>query len=98
MIKLWLDDIRTPPDESWEWVKTAPEAIRILGSMEVEIVSLDFDLGEGLGGYMESPGSGLEVARYIMTLPKESRPRIIGIHSQNPVGCKRMIDELRRED
>lgn len=29
-MKLWLDDERTPPDDTWTWVRTAGEAIMFL--------------------------------------------------------------------
>lgn len=45
MVKLWLDDIRVPPDESWTWCKTANEAKLILLAGNVEEASLDHDLG-----------------------------------------------------
>ena len=51
-MKIWLDDIRTPPDWSWKWLKTAEDAIdwfRLNHDVwDVEILSLDNDLGEGL--------------------------------------------------
>ena len=67
MTKLWLDDERDPRDwlpkirwmrgrppedfEGWVWVKTAQEAIALIETGEVTIVSLDHDLGdEGVVG------------------------------------------------
>lgn len=49
-MRIWVDDIRTPPDESWYWAKTSDEAIAFLGVMKwlderPEIMSLDHDLG-----------------------------------------------------
>ena len=50
-MKIWLDDIRTPPDGSWKWLKTAEDVIdwfRLNHDVwDVEILSLDNDLGEG---------------------------------------------------
>ena len=48
-MKIWVDDIRTPPDDTWEWVKTSQEAIDLLESIcepgmlwvPLEKVSLD---------------------------------------------------------
>lgn len=52
-MKIWVDDIRTPPDDTWVWYKTSIRTIvelskqRILGSFgeEISIMSLDHDLG-----------------------------------------------------
>ena len=44
--RLWLDDVRLPPDHTWRWVKTADEAIAALASGTVDEISLDHDLAE----------------------------------------------------
>lgn len=46
-MKIWLDDVRTPPDNTWTWCKTAYEAIGklISNSDKIEHVSFDHDLG-----------------------------------------------------
>src|SRR5438309_1594271 len=45
-MKLWLDDIRPTPDDTWTWAKTVPEAIDLLKTGEVTYASLDHDLGD----------------------------------------------------
>jgi len=42
-IKLFVDDIRREP-KGWHRVRTVTEAIRVLATMNVEIVSLDHDI------------------------------------------------------
>lgn len=32
-MKIWVDDIRTPPDETWIWLETSDEAIEWLEGM-----------------------------------------------------------------
>lgn len=44
LFKLWLDDARTPPDDTWTWVQTAEEALEILKTGNVTRASLDHDL------------------------------------------------------
>lgn len=44
MSKLFLDDVRTPWDSSWETVRSAKEAIAALKANDYEEVSLDHDL------------------------------------------------------
>jgi hypothetical protein len=44
-VLLWLDDVRSPPDERWTVAKTAEEARKILLAGPVEAASLDHDLG-----------------------------------------------------
>jgi len=45
MIKLFLDDERQVPDNSWLKVKTVKDAINFLKNNIVDIISLDHDLG-----------------------------------------------------
>lgn len=54
-MKIWVDDIRTPPDETWIWSKTSAEAINLLTqfkysysipNVQPEVISLDHDLGK----------------------------------------------------
>lgn len=42
-IKLFVDDIRKEP-KGWHKVRTITEAIRILATVDVEIISLDHDI------------------------------------------------------
>jgi hypothetical protein len=92
--RLWLDDIRHPPDDTWIWA-ASPEAF----VTEVfttpwdndDLVSFDHDLGACADGY--------ECAKLLIQfctvmglahLPK------MECHSQNPVGRER-IERLIQE-
>lgn len=82
-IKLFLDDIRFPVDDSWSIVRTAEDAIAFLATGRVVEISFDHDLGD-------DSKTGYDVAKYIeeevffgrMECPKW------GIHSANPVGIE----------
>jgi hypothetical protein len=43
-MKLFIDDIRNAPDDSWIVVRTVTGAIRTLATMEVDFISLDHDI------------------------------------------------------
>lgn len=53
-MKLWVDDIRTPPSVEWIWVKSVNDAIteiisnesNIEHESEICLISLDHDAGE----------------------------------------------------
>lgn len=49
-MKLWLDDVRKPPDDSWTWVKNNPSAKEKIEDnlCEINHMSLDHDLGADL--------------------------------------------------
>lgn len=49
-MKIWYDDIRRPPDDSWEWARTNAEAFHLLKTihvkrMDFDEMSLDHDMG-----------------------------------------------------
>lgn len=52
-LKLWIDDIREPPDDTWDWVATSEAAIALLKFFSDEgmlwcpreAISFDHDLG-----------------------------------------------------
>jgi hypothetical protein len=88
-MKIWLDDIRTPPDEAWEWAKTPGEAIALLHSNGVEVISLDHDLG--FDGEREL--NGYEVVLWIeeaVALRSYDPPEML-VHSANPPGHDRLL-------
>ncbi len=95
MTKIWLDDIRLPP-EGWTWVKTSTEAMLALSTGNVEEISLDHDLGDE----EDDTNTGYTVAKfiekeaYLKRLPKLKWK----IHSANPVGRKNMEAALKNAD
>ena len=91
--RLWLDDIRHPPDTSWWWVRTYEEAVEYLQRWQVVEVSLDHDLGTQRTGY--------DVACYIEQQAfngELQEPIKWYIHSQNTVGAENMRAALRQAD
>lgn len=75
-MNLWVDDLRVPA-EGWTWAKTSDEAIAILRSSKVELMSLDHDLG---GDDTTRP-----VILWLCEHP-DRWPATVRIHSMNPVG------------
>lgn len=81
-MKIWLDDIRPAPDDTWVTCTTAEQAIGLIniGKGVVTYISFDHDLGEGATGY--------DVAKHIEHLSFTAGLPMIGydVHSANPVG------------
>src|SRR5690606_30209127 len=82
-IKLFLDDVRDPPDDSWILCRT-PRSFRHFVRHywdDLEVVSLDHDLGEDVE-------SGYDVVCSIerMAYDRDGVNFEILVHSQNPVG------------
>ena len=86
-MKVFLDDERVAPDDSWTVVKTAKEAIDLLSNNKVNSLSLDHDLGN------ESFGTGYDVLVWIeeqVYYSDYNPPKSITIHTLNPSARERM--------
>lgn len=96
-MKLYIDDIRNPPDESWTLARTVTEAIRLLSMFRFEEISLDHDISHPVKvGELQRPFPCDEnftaVAYFIAEYyshdgPDRKRPKIT-VHSANPNGAK----------
>lgn len=84
-MKLFLDDLRNAPN-GYTLVRTYEECISLLSANEIEILSLDHDLGTHKTGY--------DICLWLVE--NEIYPKQILIHSANPVGQKNMIQLLNR--
>jgi NAD+-processing family protein with receiver domain len=75
-MKLWLDDIREPPDDGWVWAVSVDEAELAMQSGEVTEAAFDARLGEG------QPRTG-ELIRWMGE--RELWPReLISLHGARP--------------
>ena len=85
-MKLYVDDIRDAPDETWTLARDYDDAIHCLREFEIDVISLDHDLGDGESGY--------DIAKAIIV---ENRwPSVIMCHSMNPVGRMNIVSILER--
>lgn len=81
-VKVWVDDIRTPPDNTWLWFKESAGALRWLETRRAHgislgsVMSLDHDLG------------GEDTTRPVVLwmCENEAWPDEIRVHSANPPG------------
>jgi hypothetical protein len=92
-MRLFLDDVRKAPS-GWIPVRTAVDAIRLLETGMVHVISLDHDLGTKETGY----DVACWIEAKVMLDPNFHTPRI-EVHSANPVGAARIracIDSIER--
>src|SRR3990167_753983 len=99
-IKLFVDDIRPCPDETWTLARTVSEAISAINTFDFEIISLDHDIShQVIVGQTSRPFPCDEtftpVAMFIAEKyrDKDKKPEII-IHTSNPAGALRMSNIL----
>ena len=86
-MKLWIDDIRTPP-EGYFWCKTVNKARMVIEEAEamkiqIELIDTDHDAGE----FVNEGGDYIELLNW---LERTGRNYPIRIHSMNPVGVQNM--------
>ncbi len=109
MLKLFLDDLRTAPNDTWTTVRTADEAIEWLSRGIVAIASLDHDLADGhypwVAGFPYPENEELvkrtkEKTGYDVVCFMEEHniwPKSgVRVHSQNPVGVARMLVPIEK--
>ncbi|MBD0379374.1 cyclic-phosphate processing receiver domain-containing protein [Paenibacillus sedimenti] len=85
MIHIYLDDLRPCP-QGFALAKNAEECIMMLDTCEVDILSLDHDLGWG------TQQTGMDVVLWM--IQKRIFPRSIYIHTSSPSACTNMYQML----
>ena len=85
-IKLWVDDIRLAPDNTWDCARSFHEAIVKLETNNYETVSLDHDLGSFYGN---REMSGYDIMSWLVARKVDGTQHVpvnVFVHSANPVG------------
>lgn len=91
-MKLFVDDIRNAPDDSWVVARTITSAINVLSMHDFEVISLDHDIShqitmDGLSRPYPCGETFQPVAHYAGL--NHSTPKFI-LHTSNPVGARAM--------
>ena len=101
MKKLFVDDIRSAPDETWHIVRSVSAAISAIEMFDFEVIALDHDIShQVILGAMSRPYPCEEtftaVAQYIALKYKDAdkKPKIL-IHTANPSGALRIAGHLQ---
>ena len=96
--KIWVDDIRYPPNTDWIWVKSVNQAktlIEILENTNSEMfISLDHDAG----AYVADGGDYINILNYLEYRAHHGYEVkcAFRIHSFNPVGVANMRAIIKR--
>lgn len=110
MHKIYLDDIRTPLDDSWIVVRNYEEFVEKvlqIGLQNIEIISLDHDLGDtAMKEYFNnvSPNfildynnihekTGYDCAKWMVNHCMDNKLNIptVYVHSANPIGSANIM-------
>lgn len=108
--RIYLDDERTPIDKNWIIVRDYyqfVETVMKIGLPNIDIISLDHDLGDSaIGEYYRSgrhnreidysritEKTGYDCAKWLtdLALDKKEDLPLVYTHSKNPSGCQNII-------
>lgn len=105
-MKLWVDDIRNAPDESWTVARTALAAIRGIARYEFKEISLDHDISHqvtigNLGRPYPCEETFMSVVYYIALKyddwDEDMIPKIT-LHTSNTVAADEMTAVLAEKN
>lgn len=93
-LKLWLDDLRQPPDHTWNWVRSVWGAVSAIKSeiksgRGIDMMSLDHDLGD----YARQGGDGIKLLVWMI---EHDVYCPVMLHTMNPVGRENMARIIKR--
>lgn len=94
VLKLWIDDIRDAPDDSWTEVRKVEAAINAIAHFDFDIINLDHDIENRPSDETFKPVAHFIGQRYVAlnnpdtVLETNSWKPKITVHSDNPVGAK----------
>ena len=96
-MKLWIDDVRTPPGDcfhEWAWCRAVDTAKVMIESAErlgreIELIDIDHDAGD----YANDGGDYIKLLDW---LEETGRNYPIRLHTMNPVGEARMRAIIKR--
>lgn len=91
---LFLDDERTPRDDSWNVVRTYSDFVRTVKSTpysEFSFVSFDHDLGED--PVLRKYKTGYDAVKFLVRYGKRTGQELpqVKVHSANPVGANNIV-------
>ena len=92
-MKLFLDDLRDPPDDTWTIARSFSEAVALIEEHGIPgTISFDHDLGDDK--------TGLDFAHYLIDLDLEKHLLLDNftyqVHSANPVGRDNIVGLMER--
>lgn len=91
-IKIFVDDIRIPLDESWIVIKSYLDFINFIAVHDLNSV-LEISLDHDLGLIDDTERTGHDIAKWLIEYSIDNNIilPLIKVHSSNPVGSKNII-------
>lgn len=101
---LYIDDLRRAPDDTWTVARTNTEAIRLLRTGHVELISCDHDICVPFSGELsDSVRRRLQIGEetfqpvvyFIIAMKPEDRPKKVIMHTANVSAGQYMVSLLK---
>lgn len=95
-LKLWIDDIRIPPDNTFDIARTYDDAISLLQTNQYDHIWLDHDLSDFKDG---KERTGYSIVQWLVerkVMDDLHVPNHYSFLTSNPVGRKNMKDLIDR--
>lgn len=93
-LRLFIDDQRIPP-EGWEVARTVTEAIHILSSSSVDVISLDHDIANNQSPFHNFSDENFSaVAHYLAAM--KNPPKLMLVHSASRYGTNNINEILAK--
>ena len=91
-LKLWIDDIRTPPSYEWLWVRSVDGAKSVIETYErrFDIDTITISLDHDAGDYADKGGDYIKFLDWLEARGVVDTGYFFHLHSQNPVGIQNM--------
>lgn len=89
-MKLWVDDFREPPDDTWIVARKVQPAIRLIATQNITVISLDHDIENRPDDETFQPVAYFIGEKYNSDTFWADELEVT-IHSDNPVGAKELI-------
>lgn len=98
--KLWIDDVRRPPDDTWHWETTIDGAKTYYMRHRDDLTHISFDHDLGWDTKRHDYTSTIELANEIERMSYEGKNKKFEwtIHSMNPVGRQHLYVILQKCD
>lgn len=94
MIKIWIDDIRTPPSEDWIWIKSVNAAKRYISmTSSYGVTDIMLSVDHDAGDYAKDGGDYIKILDWLEEIGYDG---YIHIHSMNAVGKMNMRNIIQK--
>lgn len=97
-MKLWVDDIRTPPSDEWLWARSVNQAITAIKCYERSFttdtiyINLDHDAGD----FEKDGGDYIRILDWLEQAKIVDTGYFFYLHTMNPVGRENMERIIRK--